>query len=751
MRTSSFVASSLLLLAACGGAPRPATEAATHPAWPTRVHGIAVGRAHACARHEGGTVSCWGEGSEGQLGDGHRRSRPTPVGIEGLDRVAELAAGSAHTCARTDDGSVLCWGSRAHGQLGDGQSGADASVATTPTLVAGLSGVTQISAGFDHTCAIKGDGTAWCWGDDLHGQLGRGEGGGIGAHADVPTQVAGLSDIVEIRCGGAHTCARTRVGAVWCWGHATDGQVGEAGSAQPSVISPVQVPGITDAVELALGDRHSCARDARGFVACWGDNGRGQLGDGTTTSRPTPMAVPGLAQVEEVDAGRGHTCARLSSREVRCWGENDRGQLGDGTTTGSPSPSRAVAMMPTQIAAGGASTCAIDDDGDVRCWGDNGEGQLGRSGSSATVAAVLGLGGAGMQGATVLRSGGDGSCARIGDTWRCWGDDAHGQLGDGAVGVRATPVLASLAAGQDLFLGPQRSCAIHDGALSCWGRSASGGIALAATPVDGGPYESVRVATHFACALRTDHTVACWGENLHGELGNGTTTASATPVVVSGLTDVSDVVVGDAFACALHGAAAGASGRVACWGAGQLGQLGDGARTDRPTPADLADIGDATAIVAGLAHACALRQNGGASCWGDDRQGQLGDATHGLSARPVQVADLTNIAELTAGVMHTCARTPAGEVWCWGANRSGQLATRGEDDNARPVRIGGVVARAIAAGNVHTCALTDEGVSCWGGDASGQLGLGTAVIATSPVRAQIGPPPAAAEGETSGS
>ena len=575
----------------------------------------------------------------------------------------------------------------------------------------------------------------WCWGDDLHGQLGRGGLGGPDALSPAPVEVGGLADVVEVRAGGAHTCARTRVGAVLCWGDGSEGQLGEAGG-RPALSHPVPVPGLSDAVELALGASHSCARHGTGFVACWGAGGSGQLGDGTRTSRATPADVADLAGVLEIDAGGAHTCARLDLSEVRCWGRNDHGQLGDATLDDRVAPARARTTG-TQLATGAAFTCVLDDRGQILCWGSSSFGQLGdgRAVVHESPARVVGV-----AHASALRAAGDDTCALVDGRWRCWGDDAFGQLGDGDVSttLRSTPVAMSVVSSPDeLVLGASRACAIRGGSLACWGRGPDARVEREPRTIASG-VRAAALGTRFGCALETDGHVACWGEGTHGELGRGEAASDPTPARVSGIEDAVAIAAGDQHACAVL-----ASGHVRCWGAGSFGQLGDGAEQDRSAPVDVAAITDARAIAAGLVHTCVTHVNGAVSCWGSGRDGQLGNGTSLRSLIPLQIAGIASIVEITAGVAHTCGRTEGGAVYCWGANRWGQVGLEGQDDRPHPTPVANVSASAIAAGNTHTCAVVTDGVVCWGSDASGQLGDGATLYSTEAVRVVFGTPGAA--------
>jgi hypothetical protein len=340
---------------------------------------VAAGWQHSCARRASGMVLCWGANGQGQLGDGTTESRPTPGPVLGLTDAVELTVDSNHTCARRESGAVVCWGANSSGAIGDGtcttvRSGCEVrrTGALSPTVVLGLTDAVQIAAGASHSCALRRDGSVVCWGENTEGQLGN----GCSLGRDCPvalTEVVGLTDAVEVRAGGNHTCARQSSGRVVCWG--TSG--GAAGGGDEELI-PVEVLGLVEAEELGLGAGHSCARRA-GSVMCWGWNYFGQLGDGTTNSTGlTPTSVTGLPDAVELGSGgHGHACARRSDGGVVCWGRNDEGALGDDTVESRLTPAEVVELDGvTQLDCGLFHTCAVSA-GRAWCWGQGSNGQLG--------------------------------------------------------------------------------------------------------------------------------------------------------------------------------------------------------------------------------------------------------------------------------------------------------------------------------------------------------------------------------------
>lgn len=331
---------------------------------------IALGAQHTCAREPDGALWCSGHNASGQLGQGDIVGQTVPTRLPGIN-VAALpnGLGHLHSCARLADGSVSCWGENRNGQLGLG----DTTRRLQPVGVQGLSSVTALALGYGHTCAVQ-SGDLFCWGDNDQWAL------GLGDRTDRlrPTRVAGLSDLTAISAGDHHTCALEAQGRLYCWGTNGYGQIGH-GRVGGRSERPGPVGFSAPVVAVQAGYYHSCAITEGGALSCWGRNDNGQLGLGDRTARGFPVQVPGLTGVTAIAAGYLHTCALRSDGRVACFGRNEHGQLGLGPTdvfVTSPTLVPGLTGV-TAIAADNLSTCAMTDSGALYCWGFNSSGQLG--------------------------------------------------------------------------------------------------------------------------------------------------------------------------------------------------------------------------------------------------------------------------------------------------------------------------------------------------------------------------------------
>lgn len=277
-------------------------------------------------------MRCWGRNSDGELGRGNTTNANTPpatdVNVGGV--VTQVVTGWYHTCALLASGTVRCWGRNNDGQLGYADTADHLAPPDVDVNVGGT--VTQIAAGYAHTCALLSTGSVRCWGLNDSGQLGYGD---IAAHPEFPPADVNVGGAVaQISAGSAHTCALLTTGGVRCWGEAGFGRLGYGGSTDLRAPSGTDVNVGGPVAQIVAGRLHTCAVLTTGSLRCWGAGLLGRLGYGNTTQVSVPSAdVDVGGDVVQVSHNYEHTCAQLASGGVRCWGMGTRGRLGYGNTT----------------------------------------------------------------------------------------------------------------------------------------------------------------------------------------------------------------------------------------------------------------------------------------------------------------------------------------------------------------------------------------------------------------------------------
>ena len=510
----------------------------------------------------------------GELGTGTFREWHHPVAVRNLSNVTALAAGDAHTCAAAVFNDffgvytlLFCWGSNTSGQV-DPSSRARRIPRAAPLL--SVFDLRSLSAGVGHTCVVSGQGTA-CWGANRSGQVGEGS-----RSATAMSRGPVLGMVAAIAAGGSTTCAFDTNAAydavVWCWGENGAGQVGDGtrtDRSRPTIAvrvtpQPALAP-LAGVGGLAAGSYQSCAIVADGTVRCWGDNSVGELGDSTAEARAVAVRVRRLSGAATIAAGMAHTCAGIAPRRMRPAGPQLFRQDHGTTLPLDPGGGRGLGRW---RASPGCleDTCAVLVDSSVRCWGLNDDAQLGDGTikERPTPVAV-----AGLTGVTQVAPGRSFTCALRGDgsVW-CWGNNDSGQLGTarssitapqrGVIGVSGATAIAASST--------DYACALlGDGSVTCWGLGAPG------RPAPSGPFGAIPpgpaaapppflvqgvtgalqlgVGAGHACVLLADATVTCWGANDVGQLGDGTLQAREGPVAVAGLAGVATLAVGDTHTC----------------------------------------------------------------------------------------------------------------------------------------------------------------------------------------------------------
>lgn len=822
---------------------------------------VSAGADHTCAVADGAAY-CWGNGGNGRTGLNGTTNTATPTavvatGVLSGKTVTAISAGGTHTCT-VANGAAYCWGLGGSGQLGNSAAG-NSSVPVTVTSSGVLSGktVTAISAGTSHSCAVA-DGLAYCWGLGSNGQLGN----SASATSNVPvavttTGVLNGKSVSAVSAGDSFSCA-VADGTANCWGTTTNGRLGNGTTGTSVVNSPVAVTGTlaasTNVTAISAGSGHACAI-AGGAAHCWGLGSSGQVGNGSSnTNNGTPVAVTVASGIlsgrtlTTISAGSALTCT-TGATPGACWGAGSAGQLGH---KASPNTSN----VPVNVAITGAvcPTGAVRNDGtecslvqgtdywaalgySIGTWnapdsslvkvttktrdavspsatakaatsltlGWDQVSELSKSYAEFTLQRATSSGGANA--VTLYKGGrlafqdrggfakrtstlavsqvgaGTGStCAILEDAAYCWGDNSDGQLGNNsttssstptpvlATGVLSGKTVTAIVPGMEATSSGegQHTCAIADGGVYCWGNNSHGELGNGSTttsrvPVTAGSLADVTaVASGYmhTCAL-TAGKVYCWGDNSRGQIGDGSTTTRTSPVLVQGLLTgktVTAIATGAAHTCAVAG------GAVYCWGSNVSGQLGinsSGAATNSSVPVAVVATGvlsgqTVTSVAAGEAHTCVIA-SAKVYCWGYNVSGQLGNNSTATTTVPVAVTSLpwstgSALSSLTAGLYHTCV-IAAGKAYCWGEAGNGQLGNNSTTDRSTPVTVttSGVLSGTvdqINTGTYHTCAVSGEAAYCWGLNTNGRLGDGTTTQRTTPVAVQAVAGPTCATGAT---
>ena len=688
--------------------------------------GVGAGVSHSVALKTDGSIVAWGSNDFGQLGSTISTTNvlsPTPlVPLIGttLPVFSAIAVGANHTLALTVDGKVLAWGANTDGQIGLnpsltayspipqdmrlsgvkaiaaggnyslalmaddtvrawGRNGDTDSSSFNPASISGLGGgVMAIAAGSGHALALK-QGKVLAWGNNWAGQLGN---GGTTASPS-PVDASTLTDVSSIGAGNSFSLA-VQGGVVYAWGHNPAGQIGPETIRQQLTPTPVKIDSSTTSQNikaLAAGGNHVVAMKFDGTLWAWGDNGRGQLGDGKLTFRQEPVTISVLSAPVNVFAGAYHLISKaaasaLSSSALSFWGSNWKGQLGEPVATFKSAPTSS-AITATLIAAGAAHTLA-----DVQSFGDNQAGELGRVPSGAptpTWTASLGAVG-GLGSPSHIAAGTRHSLASSGDglSLLAWGANEAGQLGDGtlisvrtATTVSAPSILIGLTKIQSLAAGASHSVALVgtndaatppkvSGNVYVWGSNIFGQLGVSGTTTPPTSFQNttplilcgsnktsaISVGWYHTAAL-CEGGVWTWGSNSMGQLGHAVDAATNAVSFPNGVT-ITKIATGAHHTLAM-GNVAGTptvTGKVWAWGSNQYGQLGDSSTTNRSTPIEIVSSG-ATDIAAGAGYSVIVKGTTGTFVIGDGRDGTLGldsdSKTYAAAIRPVPTKTMASL------------------------------------------------------------------------------------------------------------
>ena len=739
---------------------------------------------HTLALRADGTVWAWGSNIVGQLGNGTTIDSASPVQVSGLTGMVEIAAGNGHSLALKDDGTVWAWGYNANGQIGDGTTfnryvpvlvaglsnviaiaaGTSGSVAiksdhtvwewgspsgsSTPIQKAGLSGVNAVATGFGYVLALKADGTVWGWGNNVYGQLGD----GTNASRTTPVQMVGITNAVAIAVNNASSWILKQDGTVWATGENASGKLGDGTAANR--YAPVQVIGITGvsaiAAQLALKPDGSVYHWGPGLVTqVAGIGGAGYLDLGVTdpanfapqTDVPlssvrtsNAITVNGIINGAAISVAGGSYSIGCTASFTSSAGTIDNGQTvcvrqtsaascGSTTVTtlmidGLPQKTFSVttsvcdttpdpfffttqANVPpgTLITSNAATITGINGSTPIDIA--NGEYSVGCTATFTSAASTI------NNGQTV--------CVRqVSSPTPDTLTTAVLTVGTGSVPFSVITTDPAFATTPMISLGT---------GLRSDGQVVVGVDGVSIPSLMPGISGVVRVSRYggHTLALRADGTVWAWGSNIVGQLGNGTTIDSASPVQVSGLTGMVEIAAGNGHSLALKD-----DGTVWAWGYNANGQIGDGTTFNRYVPVLVAGLSNVIAIAAGTSGSVAIKSDHTVWEWGSPSG----------SSTPIQKAGLSGVNAVATGFGYVLALKADGTVWGWGNNVYGQLGDGTNASRTTPVQMVGITnAVAIAVNNASSWILKQDGtVWATGENASGKLGDGTTANRYAPVQ-----------------
>jgi alpha-tubulin suppressor-like RCC1 family protein len=615
----------------------------------------------ACGLRSDHSIWCWGWGEDGMLGDGMKLTENAPTMVvsdkPGVGWKA-LSVGKWQVCGIHDDGSLACWG----------LDRITSTVRGVPVAVDTNTDWTAVAAG-SVNCGLRNTsgGNLYCWGRGLYGDLGLGP----TVNQATPARV-GTDTWQKVSMGYENGCAIRTDGTLWCWGNniqISDLQYGTA---------PMEVDTHTDWTDISASiDTIAGVRGTAGAFM-WGNNQFGQAGLPTLGTYMYPTQLGGsISGWTSVRAGNTHTCG-VANNHGYCWGTINDGNLGNGVSVAYYVPTRIGTETYSEVSLFGIK-CAITTMGALECWGDSSASGVG-FGNIDAVWAPTRLGTDTWSTiASGLSNGSPVTCGVHGGNLSCWGDNTTGELG---IGSLASPQLAPAAvtgsvSGWTSVSASDHTCAITTaGALYCWGSNATGesGTGTAsATPTTApgspitGQWLAVAASTanngagaSMTCAIRGDHTLWCWGIYDYPNM-----TEHDAPTQVGTDSDWATIATTGYETCGVK-----LGGELFCWGL----YLGDGTQNTSPTPVRVGTDSDWKSVST-AAELCAIKTTGTLWCWGNEFGSTLGNGYVRYDAAtqqaptvltPTQIGSDSDWTQASAGG-DTCAVKTDGSLWCWGS------------------------------------------------------------------------------------
>jgi alpha-tubulin suppressor-like RCC1 family protein len=649
---------------------------------------VSAGNFHTAAIKTDGTLWTWGLGLNGQLGNANVPDRSTPVTtFAGGNNWKQVSSGNTHTAAIKTDGTLWTWGNSQSGQLGENNENINKSTPVT-TFAGGTNwadtattepeDLYTLNAGNNHTAAVKTDGTLWIWGNGGVGALGNVVTTGI--RSTPITTFAGGTNWKQVSAGNNHTAAIKTDGTLWTWGTGTSGVLGNALSSSRS--TPVTTfAGGTNWKQVSSGNTHTAAIKTDGTLWTWGAAFSGQLGNADETNRLTPVTTfAGGTDWKQVSGGSSHTAAIKTDGTLWIWGNGSQGALGNTQTTNRSTPVTTFAGGTNwkQVSCGGSHTAAIKTDGTLWTWGNGTNGQRGNQSSVTVRSTPLTTFAGGTNWKQVSAGNLHTAAIKTDGTLWTWGNGIFSQLGNAQVTDRLTPV-TTFAGGtnwKQVSAGGSHTAALKDTGgnkeLFTWGFGFDGRLGAAqtilekSTPVTtfagGNNWKQVSAGNVHTAAIKTDGTLWTWGNVLSGRLGNNFSAFNisiSTPVTTfAGGTNWKQVTTGTEYTAAIK-----TDGTLWTWGNGNSGALGNAVTTGNINTPVTTFAGGTNwkQVSAGTNHTAAIKTDGTLWTWGNGTNGKLGNAVTTNTSTPIttfaggrnwkQVSSVnTNTAAVTTGI-----------------------------------------------------------------------------------------------------
>ncbi|MFT3925574.1 MAG: hypothetical protein QM778_23745 [Myxococcales bacterium] len=449
-----------------------------------------------CAVRANGAVYCWGSINDGKA----------PTLVHNVNSAASVATLTHAACALLTDDSVVCWGGNLDGDIGS----SDLAISAPPTALPFGKTWEAVEASANTGCGIVAGGL-YCWSENRFGER--------GTFVDVG-RVGSEQDWVQVSVGASSACGLREGGGLWCWGSAVTTNFSQGPAWQPEAIEPA-----TTWLDVSSGGV-TCAIQDPGELYCWGRGFWGELGSGVEQATlATPTQVGQAADWQHVSVGWNHACGiRGAAGELYCWGYNGYGQLGDGSTSNRVSPTKLSGQGWTAVSAGYQHTCGTRGT-ELLCWGAQWQGAVSGVSDANPQLTPLKIANGNWQ----HPSAGYGhSCATLaGELW-CWGANSSGQVGLGTTSYTASPMTHVGTSNQWTSLDAlgNFTCGVQNGMPLCWGRNEFGQVSGRDfvdhnSPIEvwSGAWDSVDTGLNSACGIRYGE-LYCWGDSRAGALGN---------------------------------------------------------------------------------------------------------------------------------------------------------------------------------------------------------------------------------------